>query len=96
MAKRFFGLGILVIMLVFGMMVVGCDIEPKECSGDGNCTACSGTGVRTVGYSATATVEPGGYYIGHWDNMSWYRYPGQNCTKCKGNGKCPICNGDGC
>ena len=94
MAKKNFWLGILV--LVFGMTVIGCDMEPKPCDGDGICTACFGSGNRTLGYSTGATVQPGGVYLGYWDSLSWYRYYDQKCSKCGGNGKCPVCKGEGC
>ena len=96
MAKRFFWIGILVMVLVLGMLVAGCNMEPKGCDGDGICTSCFGSGVRTMAIPANLSAPQGGTYIGYWDNVYWYRFYGQGCGNCNGTGKCPICNGAGC
>ena len=96
MAKKI-SLGILAMVLVFGMTVIGCDTkDPDPCNGNGLHAWCGGTGHRTLGFNQYATPDPGGTYAGYWDNMSWYRYYGQKCGRCDGTGTCPICKGEGC
>jgi len=83
MANKKFWVGVLVMVLAFGMAVVGCDLFGSQDEANNlvkkavTCSVCDGTG-KCQNCGGDGKV-----------------YLLVTCSVCKGSGKCQACNGTG-